>query len=94
MVDVRPVRASDRCRRCRKKMGEPVTCSWCGVERDAPAAGPHTCDPRRVLEVAALVCDNVSRSMPKNRLADDARATFRAAACECAWLLRQKAKGA
>ena len=23
-------------------------CRWCGVERDAPAAGPHACDPQRV----------------------------------------------
>ena len=22
-----------------------MQCKWCGVERDAPAAGPHVCDP-------------------------------------------------
>jgi hypothetical protein len=36
-------------------------CKWCGVERDAPAAGPHACDPQRVrdmaLEDAAQIVD-------------------------------------
>jgi hypothetical protein len=27
-------------------------CCWCGVERDAPAVGPHVCDPQRVWEKA------------------------------------------
>ena len=25
-----------------------MNCQWCGVERDAPAAGPHQCDADRV----------------------------------------------
>jgi len=25
-----------------------ASCKWCGVERDAPAVGPHVCDPQRV----------------------------------------------
>lgn len=29
-----------------------MQCKWCGVERDAPAAGPHVCDPQRVRERA------------------------------------------
>lgn len=32
-------------------------CKWCGVERDAPALGPHVCDPMRVRELA--ICDAV-----------------------------------
>lgn len=27
-------------------------CRWCEVERDAPAAGPHNCDPQRVRQKA------------------------------------------
>ena len=38
-----------------------ASCQWCGVERDAPAAGPHACDPVRVrdraLQDAEEVCD-------------------------------------
>ena len=29
-----------------------MNCKWCGVERDAPAAGPHVCDPVNVRQVA------------------------------------------
>lgn len=29
-----------------------ASCNWCGVERDAPAAGPHVCEPSRVREQA------------------------------------------
>ena len=29
-----------------------MQCKWCGIERDAPAAGPHVCDPQRVHERA------------------------------------------
>jgi hypothetical protein len=25
-----------------------ASCKWCGVERDAPAVGPHACEPSRV----------------------------------------------
>jgi len=27
-----------------------MQCPWCGVERDAPAVGPHVCSPDRVHE--------------------------------------------
>ena len=29
-----------------------MQCKWCGVERDAPAKGPHVCDPVNVRRVA------------------------------------------
>ena len=29
-----------------------MQCKWCGVERDAPAKGPHVCDPVNVRQVA------------------------------------------
>jgi hypothetical protein len=29
-----------------------MNCKWCGCERDAPAAGPHVCDPVNVRKAA------------------------------------------
>ena len=38
-----------------------MECRWCGVERDAPAVGPHACDPVRVrtramVDIVADLC--------------------------------------
>jgi hypothetical protein len=30
-----------------------MQCEWCGVERDAPAMGPHTCNVHHVARIGA-----------------------------------------
>jgi len=70
-----------------------MTCEWCGVERDAPAMGPHVCLPERVfahtLQLAVRVCDRLALGRPDNRMADNPRAAYQSGAAKCAWELRQ-----
>ena len=48
-----------------------MQCKWCGVERDAPAQGPHACDPQRVREKmadeAAMSLEGYASRYPSGR---------------------------
>lgn len=64
-------------------------CPYCGC---VPHDGGEACDPRKVLERAAEICDRISLRKPDNKHADKPRAAYRAGATKCAWELRQLAK--
>ena len=56
-----------------------MNCEWCGVERDAPAVGPHVCDPRRVR---------------RHALQDGAAAAVGVCVCQPCTVIRERVEGA